>query len=131
DLHRLPGRDVDALDAPAERRGNLDRRLVGLDLQQRRVLAYDVALAHEHLANFRFGQALAEIGERERARHGGSLVRSDCADTSVRSDGVGAAVVTICARPAVIGTPPVTADGYPVDFPAPRGGIGFAPNDAC
>src|SRR5437899_5673436 len=58
DLHGLPGLDVDARHATAERRGDLDRGLVSLDLEERRVLGDDVALIDEDLDDLGLGQSL-------------------------------------------------------------------------
>ena len=68
-LHRLTRLDVDPLHAPGERRRNLDLRLVGLDLEEGRIFADHVALVHEHADDLRLGESLAQIGQREDARH--------------------------------------------------------------
>src|SRR5207237_10901957 len=70
----LPGLHVDALDAAGHRRRDLHGRLVRLHLEQRRVLAHDVALAHEHLTDLGLGQPLAEVGQHESTRHGWTAV---------------------------------------------------------
>jgi pyruvate dehydrogenase E1 component beta subunit len=54
----------------AHGRGDLHRRLVRLDLQQRRVLGDRVPLAHQHLPDLRLGQPLAKIRKHEVPRHG-------------------------------------------------------------
>jgi hypothetical protein len=59
---------VDPGHAPAHRRRDLDRGLVGLDLEQWRVLGDDIALAHEDLDDLGLGQSLAQIGQCEGAR---------------------------------------------------------------
>src|SRR6185436_7999203 len=61
--------DVDLVDAPGHRRGDLDRGLVGLHLEQRRVLGDDVTLAHVHLADLGLRQSFTEIGQDEGAGH--------------------------------------------------------------
>ena len=58
-----------AEDDPVDRRAHLDRGLVGLDLDDGLVLDDGVALAHEPARDLALGQALAEIGQRERVRH--------------------------------------------------------------
>ena len=57
------------------RRGDLDRRLVRLDLDERLVLGDLVALGHEPASDLTFGQALAEVGELELVRHGDGTYR--------------------------------------------------------
>jgi len=59
---------VDLGHPPAHGRRDLDRGLVGLDFEQRRVLGDDVALAHEDLDDLGLGQPFAEVGQREGAR---------------------------------------------------------------
>ena len=59
--------DVDLLDAAAHGGRDLDGGLVGLDLEQGRVLGDDVAFAHEHLHDLGLGQTLTEVGQHERA----------------------------------------------------------------
>src|SRR5206468_3773471 len=49
DLYGLPGLDVDTSHATTERGWDLDRGLVGLDLEKRRVLGDDLALVDEDL----------------------------------------------------------------------------------
>src|SRR6185503_5022150 len=71
DLHRLAGLDVDLLDAPRHRRGKFNGRLVGLDLEQRGVLADHVALAYVHLADLGLRQSFTEVGQDEGTRHDG------------------------------------------------------------
>ena len=60
----------DAQDDAVDRRADLDGRLVGLDLDDRLVLGDRVSLAHEPAGDLALGQALAEIRQRERVRHG-------------------------------------------------------------
>ena len=55
--------------ASGEGRRNLDGSLVGLDLDQRRVLGDHVALADEDLDDLGLGQALTKVGQRERPGH--------------------------------------------------------------
>ena len=69
DLHRLAGLDVDLLDAPAHRGGDLHLRLVRLHLQQRRVFLDHVAFADEDGDDLRLGEAFAQVGQDELAGH--------------------------------------------------------------
>jgi hypothetical protein len=69
DFHRLPGLNMNPGHAPGEWRRNLDGGLVGLDLEQRRVLGQHVTLVDEHLDDLGFGESLAQIRECERSRH--------------------------------------------------------------
>ncbi len=57
--------DVDAAHRPRMRRGQLERGLVGLQLEQRLVRGHDVALADEHLQHLGLSDALAQIRERD------------------------------------------------------------------
>ena len=66
DLDGLAGRHVDLLHAPAHGRGDLDLRLVGLDLEERRVFPDDVALAHEDRDDLGLGQAFSKVWEAKR-----------------------------------------------------------------
>ncbi len=52
-----------------DRSADLDRRLVGLDLDDRLVEGDGIAFADEPARDLPFGEALAEIRERERVRH--------------------------------------------------------------
>ena len=54
---------------PADRRPQLDGRLVGLDLDDRLVLDDRVTLAHEPAGDLPLGQPLAELRQRERVCH--------------------------------------------------------------
>ncbi len=67
--------DEDLRDLARRRRGDLDRRLVRLDLDERLVLGDLVALGHEPAGDLAFGQALAQVGELELVRHGGGIYR--------------------------------------------------------
>ena len=69
DLHGLPRRHVDLLDPAADGRGDLDLRLVGLDLEQRGVLADDLALADQHRDDLGLGEAFSQVREGKLARH--------------------------------------------------------------
>ena len=84
------------------RRRNLDRRLVGLDLHERLVLVHGLPLGDEPACDFALRQALAEIGQLERAspssrdsrlsglgRAGATEARSSAASaaTAIRSGG--------------------------------------------
>ena len=51
------------------RRADLDRRLVGLDLDDRLVLDHRIALAHEPAGDLALGQPLAQLRQRERVCH--------------------------------------------------------------
>jgi hypothetical protein len=57
--------DEDARDRPGRRRGDLDRRLVGLDLDERIVLGDRLADLDEPAGDLALADALAEIGELE------------------------------------------------------------------
>ena len=70
-------RDRSLLDEDLEhgalpRRGDLDRRLVRLHLDERLILRNVRALLHEPARDLRLGQALAEVGELELVGHGGA-----------------------------------------------------------
>jgi len=65
----LPRPNVNARHASGKRGRNLDGSLVGLDLEQRRVLGEDVALVDEHLDDLGLGEPLAQIRKRERSGH--------------------------------------------------------------
>ena len=69
DLHGLPRSHVDLLDPAADGRGDLHLRLVGLHLEQRGVLADDLALAHEHRDDLGLGKAFSQVREGKLARH--------------------------------------------------------------
>ena len=74
DQNRTDGRhlalgDQDARDLPGGGRRDLDRRLVGLDLDQRLVLGDLVALRDEPPGDLALGQPLAEVGQLEFVRH--------------------------------------------------------------
>src|SRR5205823_13023931 len=55
-------------------RRDLDRRLVGLHLDERIVLTDLLALCDEPARDLALGQALAEVGELELVRHGQILI---------------------------------------------------------
>src|SRR4029453_340597 len=61
--------DHDLRDLARGRRGDLDRRLVGLDLDERLVLGDLVPFGHEPAGDLAFGQALAEVGKLELVSH--------------------------------------------------------------
>ncbi len=63
-------RDPDARDEAGGRRRDLDRRLVGLDLDERLVLRDLVPLRDEPAGDLPFGQSLAEIRQLELVPHG-------------------------------------------------------------
>ena len=69
DRHDLALGDEDLRDGSSRRRGDLDRRLVGLDLDQRIVLRDLLALAHEPARDLALGQPLAQVGQPELVRH--------------------------------------------------------------
>jgi hypothetical protein len=78
DQHRPDRRDL-ALGDEDPRHGaccgrrDLDRRLVGLDLDERVVLRDLLALRDEPARDLALGQPLAEIGQLELIRHGGGI----------------------------------------------------------
>ena len=87
-LDALARPNVNASHAPAERRRNLDGRLVGLDLEQRRVFGEHIALVDENLQDLGLGESLAQVWEYERSGHGyelGSPVADDTAITTLRT----------------------------------------------
>ena len=63
--------DEDPRDLPGRRRRDLDRRLVGLDLDERIVLGDLLALRDEPAGDLALGQALAEVGQLELVGHRG------------------------------------------------------------
>ena len=69
DLHRLPGFDVDLVDTPPHRGGDLHLSLVRLHLQQGRVFLDHVAFADEDSDDLRLGQPFAQVGQDELAGH--------------------------------------------------------------
>src|SRR5438876_389003 len=84
DLHGLPGLDVDTSHATTERGWDLDRGLVGLDLEKRRVLGDDLALVDEDLDDLGLGQTLTQVGQRERPGHGPQKARVSRAAVTTR-----------------------------------------------
>ena len=71
DLDALAGLDVDGRHASAERRGQLDLRLLGLHQEDGLVLLDLVALRDEHADDLRLGETFPEIGQPELFRHRG------------------------------------------------------------
>ena len=71
----LPFLDEDARDLPGRRRGDLDGRLVRLDLDERLVLGHLVPLGDEPAGDLALGQALAEVRKLELVGHGGGIYR--------------------------------------------------------
>ncbi len=71
DLHGLSRLHVHRLDAAAHRGGDLDLRLVRLDLDQRRVFLDDVALAHVDRDDLGLGQSLPKVRQPKLAGHVG------------------------------------------------------------
>ena len=74
-MHRPDRDDVallreDARHAPGGGRRDLDRRLVGLDLDERVVLGDLLAFADEPAGDLALGQPLAEVRQLELVRHG-------------------------------------------------------------
>ena len=69
-LRHLAVLGQDPEDDTVDRRADLDRCLVRLDLDDRLVLDDGIALAHEPARDLALGQALAQIRQRERVRHG-------------------------------------------------------------
>ena len=61
--------DEDLRDDAARRRGDLDRRLVRRDLDERVVFGDLLAHVHEPARDLALGQALTEIGQLELVRH--------------------------------------------------------------
>ena len=75
DRDDLALRDEDPRHLAGGRRRDLDRRLVGLDLDERVVLGDLLALGDEPARDLALGQALAEVGQLELVRHGGGFYR--------------------------------------------------------
>ena len=71
DRDDVPFGHEDARDLAGRRRRDLDRRLVGLDLDERLILHDLVPLGDEPAGDLPLGQALAEIWQLELVRHGG------------------------------------------------------------
>ena len=69
-LRHLAVLGQDPEDDAVDRRADLDRCLVRLDLDDRLVLDDGIALAHEPARDLALGQPLAQIRQRERVRHG-------------------------------------------------------------
>ena len=69
DRNDLAFLDEDPGDDAGCRRGDFDRRLVRLNLDERIILRDLLALGHEPARNLAFRQALAEVGELELVRH--------------------------------------------------------------
>ncbi len=69
DGHDLAFGDEDPGDGSARRRRDLDRRLVGRDLDERRVLRDLLAFGDEPARDLALGQALAEVRKLELVRH--------------------------------------------------------------
>ena len=97
DDHGSDAGDVSLLDEdlehrPGARRGDLDRRLVGLHLDERLILVHLVALGDEPAGDLGLGEALAEVGEPELVRHGGRVVQKATtrrtASTTFSTDGM-------------------------------------------
>src|SRR4029079_4410355 len=93
DQHRPDGDDFslgneDACDLPSGRGRDLDRRLVGLDLDQRVVLGDLLALLDQPAGDLALGQAFAEVRELELVRHQNSSKRRRAAATTRSTDGM-------------------------------------------
>ena len=76
DEHRADGDDLalgdeDPGHGPGGGRRDLDRGLVGLDLDERVVLGELLPLGHEPAGDLALGEALAEVRQFELVRHGG------------------------------------------------------------
>ncbi len=69
DRHDLALGNEDPRDGSARRGRDLDRRLVGRDLDERRVLGDLLALLDEPAGDLALGQALAEVGQLELVGH--------------------------------------------------------------
>ncbi len=69
DRCHLAFRDEDLQHGPGVGRGDLDRRLVRLDLHERIVLGHVVALLHEPARDLALDEAFAEIRQAELERH--------------------------------------------------------------
>ena len=73
DLDLLALLDLDLLDRAGDRRRHFDRRLVGLELEDRLVFRHRVARRHQHANDIAGGDVLAEFGEREVCWHVSAL----------------------------------------------------------
>ncbi len=69
DANGLPGLDVNPLDTPAHRGGNLHLCLIRFDLEQRGVLLDRLALTDQDLHDLGLGEPFAQVGQPECARH--------------------------------------------------------------
>ena len=92
-------------DLARRRRRDLDRRLVGLDLDERLVLRHLVPLGDEPAGDLAFGQALAEIRKLELVRHGGGIYRgrpiqASAGTISTRRPPSVRQIETACSSPA-------------------------------
>src|SRR5207302_6965506 len=79
DRNNLALADEDARDASRRGRRNLDRRLVGLQFDERLVLRHLVALGNEPARDLALGQPLAEVRQLELERHRYSATRATAA----------------------------------------------------
>src|SRR5438034_788952 len=78
--------DQDPRDLSGCRRRDLDRRLVGLDLDKRVVLRDLLALAHEPASDLALGEPLPQIRQLELVRHGGLLPNRVVAEHRMRAE---------------------------------------------
>jgi hypothetical protein len=69
DLHLLAGLHLRFLDDARDGRGNLDRRLVGFELEDRLVLLDGIARVDEHAEDVAALDVLAQLGEFHVCRH--------------------------------------------------------------
>ena len=74
DSGQLPFAGDDAEHGAGDRCTDLDGRLVGVNLDDRLVLDDLVALSHEPAGDLPLSRSLAQIRQRERVRHGSSVV---------------------------------------------------------
>src|SRR6266536_763211 len=93
DQHRADGDDLafgdeDPCDLSGRGRRDLDRRLVGLDLDERIVLSDLLPLGDQPPGDLAFGQALAEVRELELVSHQNSSSSRRAAAATRSADGM-------------------------------------------
>jgi hypothetical protein len=76
DVHRVPYRGAQLRHHAGRRRGDLDDRLVGLDLHEVLVLGHLVALGHEPLEDLGRRHPLSDVRQAELHAHASSAVRT-------------------------------------------------------
>ena len=100
--------DEDARDLAGRRRGDLDGRLVRLDLDERLVLRHLVPLGDQPAGDLALGQALAEVGQLELVGHGGGIYRgrptqASAGTISTRRPPSDRQIESACSSPLTVG----------------------------